>query len=92
MLEMLDGAEDCKWIYLALIRLARAHRELSGRWPEEGGGGGVGGQKRVDEEGEGQERVDEEGEGQARVREWVAVLGRLDPIRKGRWEDMRVGL
>lgn len=33
LLEMLDGAEDCKWIYQSLIQLSRTHKELSHRWP-----------------------------------------------------------
>lgn len=33
--EMLDGAEDCKWIYLALIQLSLLHQELAGTWPVE---------------------------------------------------------
>ena len=33
LLDMLDGAEDCKWIYNALIQLSRLHRGLSDKWP-----------------------------------------------------------
>ena len=33
LLEMSDGAEDCKWIYQSLIHLARLHRTLSNKWP-----------------------------------------------------------
>ena len=35
LLEMLDGAEDCKWIYQALIQLSTIHRFLSTKWPTE---------------------------------------------------------
>lgn len=31
--EMLDGAEDCKWIYQSLISLSILHKSLGGRWP-----------------------------------------------------------
>lgn len=30
--EMLDGAEDCKWIYQSLIGLNILHRSLTGKW------------------------------------------------------------
>lgn len=33
LLEMLDGAEDCKWIYQSLIYLSRLHRILGHKWP-----------------------------------------------------------
>ncbi|MCJ1348054.1 Rab geranylgeranyltransferase [Peltigera leucophlebia] len=33
LLEMLDGAEDCKWIYQSLIQLSRIHNAQSHRWP-----------------------------------------------------------
>ena len=33
LLEMLDGAEDCKWIYQALIQLSIIHRVLENGWP-----------------------------------------------------------
>ncbi len=31
--EMLDGAEDCKWIYQSLISLSILHKSLRSRWP-----------------------------------------------------------
>ena len=33
LLDMLDGAEDCKWIYQALIHLAVLYRDLGNNWP-----------------------------------------------------------
>lgn len=33
LLDMLDGAEDCKWIYKALIHLCTVHRALNNIWP-----------------------------------------------------------
>ncbi|KAL8689346.1 MAG: hypothetical protein Q9218_004963 [Villophora microphyllina] len=62
LLEMLDGAESCKWIYQRLIDLALMGKALDdGRWPVE--------------------FVVVEG--------WVEKLGKLDPLRKGRWDDLR---
>ena len=31
--EMLDGAEDCKWIYQSLISLSMLQKRLVGMWP-----------------------------------------------------------
>ena len=31
--EMLDGAEDCKWIYQALLNLGFLHRKVTGNLP-----------------------------------------------------------
>ena len=33
--EMLDGAEDCKWIYQALVQLNLLYHEVSDDWYEE---------------------------------------------------------
>lgn len=33
LLEMLDEAEDCKWIYQSLIQLSRMHNAQSHIWP-----------------------------------------------------------
>lgn len=33
--EMLDGADDNKWIYQALIQLMLLNRKITGEWPEE---------------------------------------------------------
>ena len=35
--EMLDGAEDCKWIYQSLIHLNLLYHELSNDWFEDAG-------------------------------------------------------
>ncbi len=32
--EMLDGAEDCKWIYQSLISLSNLYRDLGNDWIE----------------------------------------------------------
>lgn len=34
ILEMLDGAEDCKWIYQSLVQLSIAYKVSSGKWPQ----------------------------------------------------------
>ena len=33
LLEMLDGAEDCKWIFQSLIQLSTMYKASSGAWP-----------------------------------------------------------
>lgn len=33
VLEMLDGAEDCKWIYQSLIQISILYNTLSNDWP-----------------------------------------------------------
>jgi geranylgeranyl transferase type-2 subunit alpha len=63
--EMLDGAEDCKYIYQALLENGR---RLVGRVTGEG----------EDDD----ERRKEEMKG------WLEELRKLDPLRKGRWEDL----
>ena len=35
LLDMLDGAEDCKWIYQSLIGLSILHKRLSQEWPSQ---------------------------------------------------------
>lgn len=35
ILEMLDGAEDCKWIYQSLIQLSTMYKASSGMWPDQ---------------------------------------------------------
>ena len=64
IVDMLDGAEDCKWIYQALIDLSLLFQRLGGRWPEQA--------------------VD--------VEKWLGELERLDPLRAGRWTDLRMEL
>ena len=33
ILELLEDAKDCKWIYQSLVQLSLTHRALSGVWP-----------------------------------------------------------
>lgn len=64
LLDMLDGAEDCKWIYQFLLQLSAIYKELSGEWPPE----------------------------RAKMSAWIAELHKLDPLRDGRWIDLRRNL
>ena len=59
--DMLDGAEDCKWIYQSLTDLSVLHKRLTTEWPV-------------------QVEV---------IRNWVDKLLRLDPLRAGRWSDLK---
>lgn len=59
--EMLDGAEDCKWIYQSLINLSLLYRELGNDWYEEG----------------------------SHFEEYINELTKLDPLRSGRWNDLK---
>ena len=64
--EMLEGAEDCKWIFQALVEMATTQRRDAGRWPE-----GI--------------TVED-------IWGWMDELEKLDPLRKGRWRDVRAGV
>jgi len=60
--EMLDGAEDCKWIYQALIHLSTVYKDLNGDWPKTS----------------------------TEVAEWADELAKIDPLRAGRWNDLKI--
>ncbi len=62
--EMLDGAEDCKWVYQSLIDLSILSRKTS-------------------------QHADAPIEA---IILWVDKLLNLDPLRRGRWEDLRESL
>jgi geranylgeranyl transferase type-2 subunit alpha len=72
--EMVEGAEDCKYIYQALLENGR--RSLMMNRGEAIGEGGMHGEE--DE----MKRMKEE------MRGWLGQLRTLDPLRKGRWEDL----
>ncbi|KAG8531183.1 uncharacterized protein KY384_004541 [Bacidia gigantensis] len=59
--DMLKGAEDCKWIYLALIRMGMLHRKLTGKWKTE----------------------------RQKLVEYIKILHQVDPLRAGRWQDLK---
>ena len=60
--DMLDGAEDNKWIYNALIEYTLALAEMEERRPES------------------EEKDD--------CLAWLGELKKLDPDRRGRWDDL----
>lgn len=59
--EMLNGAEDCKWIYEELINMSLLLWRLRGKSPEQ----------------------------DIKVESWLGELEKLDPLRAGRWKDLR---
>ena len=59
--DMLDGAEDCKWIYQSLIQLNILYHEICNDWFEEA----------------------------SHVEEYIDQLTKLDPLRSGRWHDLK---
>ncbi|KAL8852128.1 MAG: hypothetical protein Q9221_002951 [Calogaya cf. arnoldii] len=61
LLEMLDGAETCKWIYQRLVELSLMSKSRNDRWPVE----------------------------VSDLEKWINKLLVLDPLRKGRWQDLR---
>ncbi|KAL8856162.1 MAG: hypothetical protein Q9178_007200 [Gyalolechia marmorata] len=60
LLEMLDGAETCKWIYQRLLEMSLMSKSLNGRWPVHA----------------------------SNLEIWIDRLTELDPLRKGRWQDL----
>lgn len=64
LLDMLDGAEDCKWIYQSLLQLCVVHRANSGTWPTQ----------------------------KPEMQQWIEELRKLDPLRAGRWTDLKTNL
>lgn len=61
--ELLEDADDCKWIYQRLVELSVEVRVLAGAWPPDVADAGT--------------------------REWLDKLEALDPLRAGRWRDLR---
>lgn len=59
--EMLDGAEDCKWIYQSLIHLNILHHKICNDWFEPA----------------------------SHVDEYIDELTKLDPLRLGKWNDLK---
>lgn len=58
---MLDGAEDCKWIYQALIHMGSLHHRLTGAFAPQAT--------------------------KENLLAWLDTLIKIDPLRKGRWQD-----
>ena len=63
--EMLDGAEDCKYIYQALLEYSQQYLEAEA------------GNKKVT-------RIEMKG--------WLDELRKIDPLREGRWADLKKAL
>ncbi|GAB7348987.1 hypothetical protein MBLNU459_g7967t1 [Dothideomycetes sp. NU459] len=63
--DMLDGADDCKWIYQALLTYTSECFDIEA------------GNKKVNT---------------LEMRSWLEQLEKLDPLRKGRWQDLRTQL
>ena len=60
--DMLEGAEDCKWIYQSLLHLCSLYKETSrDTWPPQW----------------------------EKMSIWITELQKLDPLRAGRWIDLR---
>ncbi|KAI9820759.1 MAG: Rab geranylgeranyltransferase [Pycnora praestabilis] len=72
--DMLDGAEDCKWIYKALIECTMLFWLIR---RQEGQEGGI---REMEEE------------TRRNLRDWVTQLRALDPLRRGRWDDLELTL
>ena len=64
IMEMMEGAEECKWIYQALINLSMLHHKLTGAFDPP----------------------------KTQLLEWTETLDDVDPLRKGRWKDLRAKL
>lgn len=63
--ELLDGADDCKWIYQALINCTLLASKIEGTLSEDARGN---------------------------ISKWVKELKKLDPLRRGSWEDLETSL
>ena len=60
-LEMLECADDCKWIYQSLIHLSITYKTLAGELPPSA----------------------------SDIDDWINKLMELDPLRTGRWAELR---
>lgn len=63
--DMLDGAEDCKWIYQSLITCSILISRIEGQLTDEA---------------------------RNNISQWLSELKRLDPLRRGRWQDLEKSL
>ncbi|KAK2768486.1 Rab geranylgeranyltransferase [Arachnomyces sp. PD_36] len=63
--ELLDGADDCKWVYQALVNCTLLAAKLEGTISAEA---------------------------KENISKWVKELHKLDPLRRGRWEDLERSL
>lgn len=63
--DLLEDAEDSKWVYQELIECALIEAKLSGELASEM---------------------------RENIQSWLSRLKQLDPLRRGRWEDIEVKL
>lgn len=76
--DMLDGAEDCKYIYQALLEYSRRFLELAER--DRGGG---------DDDEKVSTTTNTTPVASAEdLTGWLAELQKIDPLRQGRWRDL----
>ncbi|KAL9534889.1 Geranylgeranyl transferase type-2 subunit alpha [Sphaerulina musiva] len=75
--DMLDGAEDCKYIYQALLEYSRRFLELAER--DHGGG---------DDEKVSTNTTTTTVASAEDLTGWLAELQKIDPLRQGRWRDL----
>ncbi len=59
--DLLDCAEDCKWVYQALLQYTSLEHRLTGETPATS---------------------------KRQMMDWLKELQKLDPLRKGRWNDL----
>ncbi len=88
--DMLDGAEDCKWIYEALLRYTLALQQL--RREHEAAAAAAADVHVEAGTGDSDGDVDGDVDGRTTTRNWLVQLRRLDPLRKGRWDDLEKSL
>ena len=86
LVDMLDGAEDCKWVYEALLRYTlvleavKQHQQQNDiEFINEQHGDAGAPKTEADQHYE-------------QARRWLAELRRIDPLRKGRWDDLGLSL
>ncbi|KAK4998153.1 Rab geranylgeranyltransferase [Elasticomyces elasticus] len=87
--DLLDDTRDCKYIYVALLTYTPHLISLRGRRVGEGRGGLM---AEGDELTAGREARNEEVDDKEAMRAWLDELMKLDPLRRGRWMDIRKGL
>ena len=64
VVELREGAEDCKWIYQSLIQLCMTYKASCDEWPPQA----------------------------EHLGGWMEELQKLDPLRKGRWIEVKRAL
>jgi geranylgeranyl transferase type-2 subunit alpha len=65
ILDLLEDAKDCKWVYQALIECTLVAAKVAGSLSLEA---------------------------KRQIQNWLVELRRLDPLRKGRWDNLEESL